>query len=305
VAADSTSGWAAVGKVWLGWLLTDRGETAWSERLIDEAGRDPSLTAHPFGQAHRALLAAYASALHGQMAAALSHLDAVDHQVEVRHLDHFAGRTANYRAWLLRNLLYESEADELNLRAAEVASRRGLREARTQAALDTADAHLRRGGLAEAATALDLADSVGTGFAFDWKARLRRELLGARLALADGRGEEAATLADELGAEATGLGLPRYGTLARALSVRARALGGRGATIRPDPDLPAALARYAAPEAWWVTAELARDLRIDDWWGIAEQRVRELVKNAGPRGETFGRQAGRRLDRMRSSRRSG
>ena len=220
VSPAAASGRGGVGRIWLGWLLADQGELESSRLLADAAVVDPSLAAHPFAQAHRTLVAAYAAALQGRIAVALSHLDTVDHEVEVRHLDHFAGRTANYRAWLLRNLLLESEADELNVQAAEVAAKRGLREAQVQAALDTADAHLRSGRLGEAAAALELVDSVGTGFAFDWKARFRRELLGARLALADGHYSEASARAESLQAEAVKLGTPRYATLARALVAR-------------------------------------------------------------------------------------
>ncbi|HEV3282376.1 MAG TPA: BTAD domain-containing putative transcriptional regulator, partial [Acidimicrobiales bacterium] len=150
VAAPSPHDGTGVGKVWLGWLMIDRGDLEASVRMVAEVADDPSLTSHPFAQAHRALLAAYVSGLQGRIADSLSHLDVVDREVEVRKLHHFAGRTANYRAWLLRNLLCESEADDLNRMAAEVAGDRGLREAQVQAALDTADAHLRRGELADA-----------------------------------------------------------------------------------------------------------------------------------------------------------
>ncbi len=305
VAAATAVGRAGVGKVWLGWLMTDRGHADLSEQLVVEVANDPSLTSHPFAQAHRALLAAYSSALQGRIALALSHLDTVDHEVDVRHLDHFAGRTANYRAWLLRNLLCESEADELNLLAAEAASQRGLREAQAQAALDLADSHVRRDELANASAALDLVDSLGTGYAFDWKAGLRRDLLKARLALADGRPEEAATIADQLAARATAIGTPRYHALAAALGHRAR----RAAGDRVDPGsaegLIGALARFAAPEAWWLTAELAEDLGVIEWRAQADRMVGALVAGAGSRGEAFGRQADKWLDRMRSSRRRG
>jgi hypothetical protein len=58
------------------------------------------------------------------------------------------------------------------------------------------------------------------------------------------------------------------------------------------------------PEAWRLTAELAEDLGIDEWRSHADRMVAELVAGAGPQGETFGRQAGRWLDKTRSSRRS-
>ncbi len=305
VAAASAVGRAGVGKVWLGWLMTDRGHSDLSGYLVDEVANDPSLTSHPFAQAHRALLAGYSSALRGQLAVALSHLDAVDHEVDVRHLDHFVGRTANYRAWILRNLLCESEADELNLIAAEAAATRGLREARAQAVLDMADAHLRGERLVEASAALDLVDSFGTGYAFDWKAGLRRDLLLARLALADGRAEEAVALADQLEARATAIGTPRYRTLAGVLGHRAR----RAAGHRVDPgsagSLVEALSRFADPEAWWLTAELAEDLGVDEWRRSRRgdgRRPGDRRRIAGRGIRASGRQVARQDEELTSDR---
>ena len=83
---------------------------------------------------------------------------------------------------------------------------------------------------------------------------------------------------------------------------RSRALNGEGHLTAAGPDLIDALARFAAPEAWWVTGELARDLGIDAWWSQADRLASALASGAGPRGEAFGRQARRRLERMRSSR---
>jgi hypothetical protein len=231
-------------------------------------------------------------------------LDAVDREVDLRHLDHFLGRTANYRAWLLRNLLVGQEADELNVEAAEIAKARGLREPQAQSALDLADSNLRRGELSAAAGALDLAESLGTGFAFSWKARLRRELLAARLALADGRPDQAEAQADAMVGEAALMGVPRYAAMARALVARARAAAGQRLEAGPVGPVLDELARFAAPEAWWLTGELARDLGVDGWWSVAEQRVMETAAGAGVRSEDFRLHAGKWLDRMRSSRRS-
>jgi hypothetical protein len=264
----------------------------------------PSLAEHPFGPAHRALLAAYASALGARSARAFSYLDEVDREVDLRGLEHFVGRSANYRAWLLRNLLACEEADELNVAAAEMASARGLREPQAQSALDQADAQLRRNELGGAAAALGHAASLGSGFAFGWKSRLRHQLLSARLALADNRPEEAEITATAVVADASRMGAPRYVALARVEGARARC-----ATGYRDPGsvehLLDDLARVAAPEAWWVTAELARDFGVDRWWSVAEDRVGLIAAGAGTRAEQFGRQAGKWLDRTRTSRRRG
>jgi len=285
--------------------MADRGEVAEADQLAKLAAEDASLALHPFAPAHQVLLASYCAALQGRLGPALSYLDEVDQLAEVHHVDHFAGRTANYRAWLLRNLLCEDEADELNLTAAEEAGSRGLREPQAQSALDIADSHLRRGELAGAAAALEQAASLGTGYAFSWKARIRHELLTARLALAGDRAEEAKARAASIASEADRAGTPRYGVLARAVGARAMARSGQRGEAGRMGRLLDDLARFAAPEAWWVTAELAGDFGVDGWWRLAEQRASSLAASAGPWAEGFVRHAGTRLDRIRSSRRSG
>jgi DNA-binding SARP family transcriptional activator len=301
-ASASATGGAGVAGVWLGWLMADRGRAERAGDLATRAEADGSLTVHPFASAHRALLAGYTSALRGRVDEALSFLDIVDREVELRHLEHFVGRTANYRAWLLRNLLCDREAVELNLAAADVAQRRGLREPQAQSALDLADAHLRSDELSEAAAALGVAASLGAGYAFSWKARLRGELLAARLALADGRPQDAVALACATAEEALRLGSPRYATLARVVGARARSMAGEHIDPVPIGSLIEDLTRFAAPEAWWATAELARDLGVDQWWGRAEEAAGVIAMGAGPRGPEFRLQAGRWLDKTRSSR---
>ena len=304
VPGASSGGRAAVAGVWLGWLLADRGQVVEAERLADMAERTPSLSAHPFGPAHRALLAAYTSALQARTAQAFLYLDEVDREVDRRGLEHFVGRSANYRAWLLRNLLAGEEADELNIAAAEIASARALREPQAQSALDLADSRLRGQDLDGASSALSQAASLGSGFAFAWKAGQRHQLLSARLALADDRPEEAEEMAQAAAAEASRVARPRYVALARVVSAQAGCAAGH-------PDFGAAelviddLARFAAPEAWWVTAELARDFGVDGWWKVAERRAGVVAAGAGTRGEEFGRQAERWLDKIRRSRRRG
>jgi hypothetical protein len=304
-AAAPSADRAGVAGVWLGWLLVDRGDSERAERLAHGAEGDPSLATHPFAAAHRALLAAYSAGLRGGVAQALSYLDEVDNEVELRHLEHFGGRSANYRAWLLRNLLCDAEADDLNAAAAEIAAARALREPQAQSALDLADSGLRRGELDDAAGALGTAESLGSGYAFSWKVRLRHQLLTARLALADGRPGESAAAAESVADEARRIGAPRYVALAGLLAARARSADGHNPETRLVGRILADLDRVAGPEAWWVTAEMARDLDVDRWWAAAERHVGTLAAGAGVRGGEFSRQAGSRLDRMRSRRRSG
>jgi hypothetical protein len=289
-----------VAPIWLGWLLADRGEAERSPQLAVRSRLDGPLSVHPFATAHQALLSSYTFALLGRVVQALSWLDTVDHEVELRHLDHFVGRTANYRAWLLRNLLFETEADELNLASAEIAGARGLREPQVQSALDIADGRLRCGDLQGAAERLLLADSLGTGFAFSWKAQLRCQLLSARLALADDRAEEALSVAEMVITEATRLGAPRYRTLAQVVEVRAKSARDTRVATRLLDGLLDDVSRFAAPEAWWLTAELAGELRIDRLWNVAENHVVSIAGGAGARAEEFRRHAGTWMERMRS-----
>lgn len=300
-------GWAAAGMaaVWLGWLRVDRGE-------LD--GDAPPATAthgssagHPFGLAHRALRDAHAAGLAGLVQRALAGLDQVDTEVDRRGLEHFAGRTMNYRAWLLRNICDFDEADDLNAAAAEKAALHNLREAQAQSALDLADGHLRRGDLDSAAGALDRADRQGRGYAFAWRAQLRHRLLSARLELAAGNAAGAVELARQVEDEAKRLRLPRYITLAGLAGVLARADSGDMVTAGFDAAerLLGDLDRFAGPESWWITAELARVYRMDRWWSMAEARAATLAANAGPRADQFRRHAGAWLDRTRTSRRSG
>jgi hypothetical protein len=171
-----------------------------------------------------------------------------------------------------------------------------------QSALDIADGRLRRGDLQGAAERLLFADSLGTGFAFSWKAQLRCQLLNARLALADGRAEEAISVAGMVVTEATRLGAPRYRTLAQVVEVRAKSARDTRVASLVDGlhGLLDDVSRFAAPEAWWLTAELASELKIDRLWDVAEKHVVTFAEAAGPRAEDFRRHAGTWMERMRS-----
>ncbi len=295
-----------VGGIWLAWLLADRGEMERMAPILDAAQQDRAVTVHPFGAAHRALISAYAAGLNGRIGEALIHLDELEAEVERRELHHFAGRSLNYRAWLLRNVLAGSEADDLNLAAADIAREGGLTEANAHAVLDLADGSIRRLDISAAADGLVNADEMsGMKYAFVWHARLRHDLLTARLAMADGRYEEADYLATGVARSASRLRLPRYVTVAKLVCAAARAEDGRPVDLSAAADLLSGLDRLAGPEAWWITAGLARSCRVDSWWTAAEKRVADLAAGAGPFGESFTRQAGTMLDRMRMERRKG
>ncbi|MGH9121017.1 MAG: hypothetical protein ACRDYC_03595, partial [Acidimicrobiales bacterium] len=84
--------------------------------------------------------------------------------------------------------------------------------------------------------------------------------------------------------------------LAGAVAMRARkALGGE---VRPEQAvaLVRVVGRFAAPEAWWVTAEVARDLRIDALSERAADLVATAARGAGSLSDEFVRRAQRWLD---------
>ena len=304
-AVASSGPSAGVAGLWLSWWLVDSGDLDPAATLLARADHDPSLASHPFATAHRALLSASVAGLQGRVAAALSLLDRVDQEVERRALVHFTGRSLNYRAWLLRNLLDASPALELNQAATEVSREQGLREPQAQAALDLADAALRRDDLGDASQELARAAALAaTGHAYAWRVVLRHRLLTTRVALADGRAHEAAHLARELATDAGAMGVRRYVILAELLAAQAGAIEG-AALGAADHDRVAvsldALDEVAGPEAWWVTASLAAAFDESSWWAAAGARMARLAAGSGVRGEAFARRAGAELDRMRAA----
>jgi hypothetical protein len=170
----------------------------------------------------------------------------------------------NYRAWVLRNLGRTGEAAELNERARSLTGGRGLEEAHNQATLDLADGCLRAGDPDGARRYLgelrgidhDGPDTVSMA----WHQRERRGLLGARLALAEGRPAEAEQQAGETAAVATARGNLRHAALADVIQALARIDAGEP----PDPDavvaLLARLDEVAALESWRWSAAFATRL---------------------------------------------
>ena len=301
-----------VAAVWFGHWQLDQGDVEGAQAQLRVATAESGPAIHPFAPAHRALLSATSAGIQGQIGDALQWLDRVEQEVERRHLVHFSGRALNYRAWLLRSLLFADEADELNLAAADEAGRIGLVEPQVQSSLDLADSALRRGDLPAARAALDRAGALAAhGYAFAWRGRLRHQLLSARLTLADDRADEAVELATQLHDSALALGVVRYAVQSELLLHQAGAVAGTpGYAADPDvcdrvDQLLGLLPRVAAPESWWVAATMASAFDEPRWWTVAGERVEALAVGAGPRGAAFVAQAGARLDSMRTRRSNG
>jgi hypothetical protein len=66
-------------------------------------------------------------------------------------------------------------------------------------------------------------------------------------------------------------------------------------------DLDGVLARlpeYAGLEAWWMTAEVARELGVDRWRSRAEDGLAALAKRSGEHRESLLRSARSRLEAL-------
>jgi hypothetical protein len=55
------------------------------------------------------------------------------------------------------------------------------------------------------------------------------------------------------------------------------------------------LEHLAGLEAWWLTAEVAREFGVDAWGDLASKRAGALRSRAGRYAEALEREAGRRL----------
>ena len=243
----------------------------------------PDGLAHPYVLPHRHLAAAHAQALRGNVAGALAELDRADAAVARQQATRFAGRSLNYRAWVLRNAGAPAEAAELSARAEAAARAHGHREPLAHALLDLADARLRAGDPAGAQRWLAGYDRDLTGdFGMAWRARLRRRGLAARLALAIGEPADAVELASALVADAERLGERRHAALGAVLLARARRAAGEPVDLDRLDAVVGRLDRVAGLESWWLSAELAADFGVPRWRALAVDRAAAVAAGAGP-----------------------
>lgn len=295
-----------VASVWLGALRVHQGRAEEALELLRPATRSGAALGHPFAAVHAHLATGHALAHSGRPSEALAAFDRAESEIARQGAARFAGRSDNYRAWVLRSLGAHDEAGELNLRAVEIAEAGSHAEALAHALLDLADANLLRGALDEAAALLDRADSQQPGqFVNHWRSDLRGRLIGARLALARGAAEEAWAAAEGLGEDARALGASRYVALARLVAAHSRAASGERDDLDEVGRVLDQLGALAGLEAWWLTAEAAADLHVESWLAAAEGHLGALVARAGPYAGTLSRWAGARLESMRTSGRRG
>jgi tetratricopeptide (TPR) repeat protein len=302
-AAESAPGsWRAVSGLWLGGLRVHQGRASEGVALIRPGIVKDAVAAQAHPLAHANLFAALGLAQLGRADEALAAVQEFD---RANAPDRWAGRAANVRGWILRNLGESAAADESNAAALAEASAVGMVEAISHAHLDLAAGLLRGGDLDRATVRVEASLALGDGHALAWRHRMRARLYQGEIALGRGDAEAAIASAREIEHQATEMGVLRYVTLAELLESRARLGSGEPVDLDGIQTALDLLTEVAGLEAWWLTASLAQAAGVDAWMTLAERRVAELAGHAGPYAGTLGRTAERMLERMRITGRNG
>ncbi|MFP5319842.1 MAG: ATP-binding protein [Acidimicrobiia bacterium] len=278
-----------IADVWLAQVRVHQGRPAEALRALARPMVDPDSLAHPWAPLHLRFNRILALGQLGRVAEAMRvvvELEAVagrEGAIGAR----FAAPAANVRAWILRWSGRGDDADDRNHHALEATGGHGgpsadaFAEAHYVALLDLADGRALRGDWAAAAALCDQLDAVdsweGT---MAWHQRHRLGVLRARLALADGDGARAASLASAVAEDAAERGASRYEFMARAMAGIA------------DPTIPAesletvveGLGRCAVLDGWPLLAALAAARRSDRWRAQAERLAAAVVAGAGDDG---------------------
>jgi tetratricopeptide (TPR) repeat protein len=211
-SGDST---AFAPSVYLASLRRHQGRPRDALVLVDRMSRDPHALNLQLAPMTARMVAVHSLGMLGEADAALAHIRAWESAMERQGASRVKGRPANFKAWVLRALGLFEQAHELNLQALEEARGLGTGEAEAHALLDLADGQLRLGHLESAARYLDDAAPLQTRqHANRWRHELRYRLLRSRLAMAQGRSEEACKVARELSGDAREMGDVRYADLA-------------------------------------------------------------------------------------------
>jgi tetratricopeptide (TPR) repeat protein/DNA-binding SARP family transcriptional activator len=279
---------------WLGVLRAHQSRVDEALALLRPAARGQIGVEHTSATMHSLLFTGHAHALAGRPAQALAAFARYSAEVERRQVPRFAGRAVNFTGWVLRNLGAWQEALDHHHEA--LAAGPGTADVTIAALEDLAEQCLETGDPDAAASRLAQASALLQGdLVFGWRLRLKHRLLTGRLALIRGDAEGALAAADELVAQATALGVPRYTSVARLLAHRAsRALGLPVdlEAVAADLDL---LDRCVAIEAWRWTGDVAADFAQPRWLDRAADRAARLARNAGSYADGLRREADRRL----------
>jgi tetratricopeptide (TPR) repeat protein len=287
---------------WLGVLRAHQSRAGEALSLLRPAARGQIGAEHTSATLHALLFTGHAHALAGAPALALDAFTRYTAEVERRQVPRFAGRAVNFAGWVLRNLGAPAEALDHHRAALELAQSQGTTEVTIAALADLAEQCLDAGDAdgAQARLAQALALLAGD-LVFGWRLALKHRLLSGRLALLRGDAETALADASELEAQAAGLGVPRYTSVARLLRHRANRALGRPvdlAAVAADLDL---LDASVAIEAWWWTGDVAADLGRPEWLDRALERAGRLAQAAGGYGDGLRRAAGQRAAAWRAA----
>lgn len=239
---------------------------------------------------HSLMFTGHAFALGGHPAAALELFDAFGREVDRRGAVRFSGRPENFRAWVLRQMGRDGEADDWNRRA--MGAEGATIETVMAAHLDLAEGWMERADQDRATAEMDLAEEGfgrGRDLVFGWRQRLKLRLFRARVALATGDAGGAWAAATDLAAESARLGVPRYTVPARLLAAEAGVRLGRPVDLTAvEADLDE-LDRVATLDAWRITASVASTFGLDRWRARAAHRAAALAGHTGERRPDFER----------------
>ena len=287
---------------WLGVLRAHQSKTDEALALLRPAARATEGVAHTAATLHSLLFTGHAHAVAGRPALALDAFARYAAEVERRQVPRFAGRAVNFAGWVLRSLGAAGQAHERHLEALELAQAgEGTPELPIAALQDLAEECVQARDQDGARQRLAQAQALLTGdLVFGWRLALKQQLITGRLALLCGEPDTALTAATELETRAAALGVPRYVSVARVLTHRAR----RALSLPVDLGEVAAdldrLEGAVAVEAWWWTGETAAELAVPAWLDVAAGRAERLARSAGEYADTLRRAAARRLEAWRT-----
>jgi len=281
---------------WLGVLRAHQSRPDEALSLLSPAARGQVGVEQTSATLHALLFTGHAHALAGHPALALDTFARYTEEVRRRQVPRFAGRAVNFAGWVLRNLGAAGQAAQAHHAALAAARQHGTAEVTIAALEDLAEQCLDAGDGAGTAARLAEAGALLHGdLVFGWRLALKHQLISARAELWGGRPELALATATSLEAQASALGVPRYVSVARLLTHRARRALGELAdldAIAADLDL---LDSSVAIEAWWWTGELAADFGVEAWLARAAERAGRLARSAGPHADGLRQAADRRL----------
>ena len=280
-------------RLWLASLRMHQGHLDDAVDLADRAELDGAWQDHPFVRHHGFFARTVALGHQGRFEQARSALTVAKRHAVEAGLDgaRFTVALDNVHSWLLRRVGRMDEADEITETVIETsAGGPQTSEMHAAALLDALDGQVVRrdaDGIARAAgRAAAVDDFRGT---MAWHQRQRLAFLRAQVALQHSDLDRAEELSQWVVDDAAARGAQRYGALAAALVLVARAH--RDDEIEADRAFATfdALEACAAPEAWGLTAQMAAATGAAQWWRDADRRAGALVAAAGDDAESLRR----------------